>query len=73
MFRSRRSHKETRNPIAEEPRSCARMPTQEEGVHQMPGESSSGAGEPKQGADRRAEGTKRAVLPAEGGMNRYSE
>lgn len=70
MFRSRRSHPETRDPAAEEPGSGARMPAQEEGVHQVPREPCGGAGEPEQGAHRRAEGAQRAVLPAEDGLNR---
>lgn len=49
------------------------MPAQEEGVHQVSGESRGGAGEPKQGAHRGAEGAQGAVLPAEDRLNRSGE
>lgn len=38
------------------------MPAQEEGVHQVPGESSGGAREPKQGPNRGAEVAQGALL-----------
>lgn len=38
------------------------MSSEKEGIHQVPGESSGGAGKPKQGSDRRAEIAQRALL-----------
>lgn len=45
------------------------MPTQEEGVHQVPGEPSGRAGEPKQGPHRGAQVAQGALLPAEERLN----
>ena len=43
---------EARDPAAEEPRGCAGVQEEEEGVHQVSGEPRGRAREPEQGADR---------------------
>lgn len=45
------------------------MPAQEEGVHQVPGESSGGAREPKQGPHRGAKVAQGALLSDEERLN----
>ena len=52
--------------VTEKPRSCARMPTQEEGVHQMSGEPSGRAGESEQGPHRRTQVSQRTLLQSKG-------
>lgn len=57
-------------PAAEEPGSGPGVPAQEEGVHQMSGESSGRAREPEQGLDRGAQIPQRAVLQSESGLRK---
>ena len=60
---------EARAAAAEEPRGGARVPPQEEGVHQVSGEPRRRPGEPKQGAHRGAQVAQRTLLQSENRMS----
>ena len=60
---------EARAAAAEEPRGGARVPPQEEGVHQVSGEPRRRPGEPKQGAHRGAQVAQRTLLQSEVGLS----
>ena len=61
VSRSTEESARKRNPVAEKSRSRPGMSHKEEGVHQVPGEPSRGAGESEQGTDRRAENIERTI------------
>ena len=64
---------EARAAAAQEPRGGARVPAQEEGVHQMPGEPGGRAREPEQGLDRGAQVAQGALLQSEVGLKRKTD